>query len=159
MSAQRPSFLVLALLAATLGVPGTASASGPRQYYGSWHKHQQHSYSYRPLYYKPTPTYSGYKHHYAVYHPSRPKHVYFYNPYKKTYWGRCELSREGRNEYSLLAEKDRKGALEEIPEAAFPAPAPAPALPETTDGATLDLPPDDLPPGVETAIALPGDAR
>ena len=33
----------------------------------------------------------------------------------------------------------------DIPESAFPKPGPMPAIPEATDGATLELPPDDLP--------------
>jgi hypothetical protein len=117
-----------------------------RQYYATWHKPAQKSYYYRTYFYKPAPTYAGYKHHYVIYFPSRPKYYYFYNPYKKVYWGRCPADHGGKPLYSLLAERDRKGNVEEIPESAFPQPAALPPLPESTDGATLDLPPDDLPP-------------
>jgi hypothetical protein len=71
--------------------------------------------------------------------------VYFYNPYKKHYWGRCPVDHGGKPVYSMLAEKDRKGDLEEIPESAFPPPGNVPPLPESTDGAGMELPPDDLP--------------
>lgn len=128
----------------------TASAAviadgAPRQYYGAYAKHPRYNYYYRPYYYRPTPTYSGYKHHYVIHVPSKPKYVYYYNPYKKVYWGRCPVNCEGKPQYSLLAEKDRKGNLDEIPESAFPAPGALPPIPDSTDGTTLQLPPDDLP--------------
>lgn len=136
--------LALALLLGT-GLAALASSS-PRQYYGGWAKHPRRSYHYRHYYYKPSPGYVGYKHHYAIHHPSRPKHVYFYNPYKKVYWGRCPLSSGGKPAYSLLPESARKATLEEIPESAFPPPGEMPRIPDAEDDATLELPPDDLPP-------------
>jgi hypothetical protein len=135
-------FLTGALSAAALANPYT-----PRQYYGPWQKHPKEAYHYRAYYYKPTPTYSGYKHQYVMYSPQKPDHYYFYNPYKKVYWGRCPVNTNGKPLYSMLAEKDCKGQVEDIPETAFPAPAKPPALPEASDDATLDLPPDDLPGG------------
>jgi hypothetical protein len=133
------------LLLAAVGVTSHADSYSPRQYYGGISRHPRANYSYRPYYYKPSPTYAGYKHHYAVYVPSQPKYVYFYNPYKRQYWGRCPINIGGQPQYSLLAEKDRRASLEEIPEAAFPAPGDPPPVPESTDGARLELPPDDLP--------------
>lgn len=130
-----------------------ANYGSPRQYYSHWQKHPTHNYHYRNYYYKPRASYSGYKHHYVVYHPSRPKHVYYYNPYKRQYWGRCEIHREGRDEYSLLPEAARKGSLNEIPEAAFPPPAPTPSIPEAEDSTALDLPPDDVPATADLAPA------
>ena len=125
--------------------PARADHYSARQYYGGWHSY--HNYYYRSYYYKPYSDYYGYKHHYAIYTPKYPKYVYFYNPYKKQYWGRCPVDHGGKPVYSMLAEKDRKGDLEEIPESAFPAPGPVPPMPESTDGATMELPPDDLPAG------------
>lgn len=116
-----------------------------RQYYSGWQKHADYSYYYRTYYYKPTPDYVGYKHHYVIYYPRSPKYLYFYNPYKKVYWGRCPTNTNGQARYSLLAEADRKGTLEQIPESAFPPPRGLPAIPESADGAKMDLPPDDLP--------------
>ena len=137
---------VLAVLAvATAGAAVTAQSYAPRQYYGAIQKHPKHNYSYRPYYYKPAPTYAGYKHHYAVYVPSQPKYVYMYNPYKKQYWGRCPAGGGGQPQYSMLAEADRKANLTEIPESAFPPPGKLPPVPESADGATFELPPDDLP--------------
>ena len=147
----RAKSVKLALLAAVLlgtGV-GASAAYSARQYYSGWHKHTKYTYYYRYYYYKPTPTYAGYKHHYVVYYPARPDYVYYYNPYKKVYWGRCPSQAAGKPEYSMLAEADRKATLEEIPEKAFPKPAALPAIPDSDpkEDATLDLPPDDLPTG------------
>lgn len=135
---------VASLLAVTTQ---SVSADGysPRQYYGPVYKHPKQEYSYRAYYYKPSPTYAGYKHHYAIYVPSQPRYIYFYNPYTKQYWGRCPTQTAGKAQYSLLAPKDRKGSLRDIPESAFPAPSSPPPVPESTDGASLELPPDDLP--------------
>ena len=49
----------------------------------------------------------------------------------------------------MLAEADRKETLEEIPEKAFPKSGALPPIPDSdpAENATLDLPPDDLPPG------------
>jgi hypothetical protein len=80
----------------------------------------------------------------VIYHPQRPKYYYYYNPVKRAYWGRCPVEQNGEAQYSLLAEKDRKGKLEEIAETAFPEPGPMPKVPDTED-LTLDLPPGDLP--------------
>lgn len=150
MSSRR--FVLAALVAASLvgagprsQPAGAADGHGPRQYYSQWQKHPQGKYDYRSYYYKPTPTYSGYKHHYVVRTPKDPKHVYYYNPYKQKYWGRCPADHGGKPLYSRLEEKDQKGNLADIPEKAFPAPAALPPVPESTDGALLDLPPDDLP--------------
>jgi hypothetical protein len=141
----------LATVALTLiGIFDAAAPANPyscRQYYGNWQKHAQQNYYYRAYYYKPYPTYAGYKHHYVMYHPQHPKHFYYYNPYKKTYWGRCPVDYGGQSLYSKLADRDCRENLEDIPETAFPAPAKAPAVPEATDDATLELPPDDLPGG------------
>ena len=122
---------------------GHSSYGSPRQYYSSWSKHPTKDYHYRRLYYKPNPTYVGYKHQYVIYYPARPKHCYFFNPYKKTYWGRCEIQHGGK--YSMLPQIHRKPNIQDIPETAFPAPVDPPFLPEASDWLRLDLPPDDLP--------------
>jgi len=121
---------------------GNSNFGSPRQYYSSWAKHPTREYHYRRLYYKPTPSYVGYKHHYIVTYPQKSTQCYFYNPYKKTYWGRCDIQHDGK--YSLLAEADRRTTLADIPESAFPPPGDPPLLPDT-DGLRMDLPPDDLP--------------
>ena len=136
---------VLAVGAAAAPLMQSSSYSY-RQYYSDWHKPPQKSYYYRTYYYKPAPSYVGFKHHYVVYSPQKPKYYYYYNPYKKQYWGRCPADHGGKPVYSMLAEKDRKANLDEIPESAFPPLAALPPIPESNDGATLDLPPDDLPP-------------
>src|SRR5262249_43131505 len=110
-------------------------------------------YYYRTYYYYPTPVATTYSYHYAIYYPSQPRYVYYYNPVSQQYWGRFEFDANGKAKgYSLLAEKDRKGKLSDIPESAFPKPAEMPAIPGTTDGEKMaqppyDLPKDDLPKG------------
>ncbi len=152
---------VTGLILAGLGFSATVVQNyySPRQYYGNWVKHPSHSYYYRNYYYKPTPTYTGYKHHYVIHYPSRPKHYYYYNHYKKQYWGRCDSQCNGEPHYSMLAPEDRKATLAEIPETAFPAPTATPPIPEATDNVSLDLPPDDAPPANAQAIALPVDEK
>jgi hypothetical protein len=152
---------VLAATASLIPLVPTAEANPytPRQYYSGWHKHSSYNYYYRTYYYKPSTDYVGYRHHYVVYYPSRPQHYYYYNPYAKTYWGRCPVKTDSKGEYSLLAEKDRKGNLDDIPEEAFPKSGKLPKLPEATDDATLDLPPDDLPPGSDTPADKAKDGK
>ncbi len=133
------AMVVLALAGAAAHADGYY---GARQYYGAVYKHPTYNYSYQAYYYKPAPTYTVYRYHYAIYVPSQPRYAYFYNPYKRVYWGRSSVSADGKVQYSLLAEKDRKGTLAEIDESAFPPPGDAPPLPESTDGATMELPRD-----------------
>jgi hypothetical protein len=99
------------------------------QYYSSWRYHPTRTYYYSSYYYKPTVEYVGYKHHYCIHYPQQyPNYVYYYNPYKQTYWGRYDFENKG---YSLLDPKDRKQKLEEIPESAFPPPGEMPPIPES----------------------------
>ena len=72
--------------------------------------------------------------------------MYYYNPVSQQYWGRFEFGEDGKPKgYSLLAEKDRKEKLADIPESAFPKPAAMPAIPGATDGEKMAAPPTDLP--------------
>jgi hypothetical protein len=136
--------LGLALLASAVAVVEARTMYG-RQYYGNWGYYPQRSYYYRQYNYQP---YAGadYSYHYAIYYPTQPSYVYYYNPYKSYYWGRLDLKAKGDKKYSLLAEKDRKGTLKEIGEDAFPEPAEMPAIPESKDGVKMEaVKPDDLP--------------
>ena len=49
------------------------------------------------------------------------------------------------HQFSLLAEKDRKEKLKDIPEAAFPKPGKMPPIPDSADGAAMLELPNDLP--------------
>ena len=131
----------LPLLAASATALGDEHS--PRQYYGAWEHHR--TYSYRSYYYKPTPTYAGYRHHYVISYPSDHQHYYYYNPYKRTFWGRCDAYGEGQPYYSRLPEEFQRPTLAEIPESAFPTQGPLPSIPDAEDGSRLDLPPDDGP--------------
>ncbi len=136
------------LLAACAGPEVLGKGYYSRQYYSSWKKSSS-GYHYRTYYYKPRASYRGYRHHYAIYHSHRPRYVYYYNPYKKQYWGRCPVAdyQSGKPTYSLLPEKARKANLEDIAEADFPPPKAMPRIPEADDDEAMEPPPDDLPPG------------
>lgn len=150
--------ILLGTLAATLlcAVAIPAYAGFRRHYYGSWGYNTSYSYYYRPYYYYPSTTYTGaYHYHYCIHYPSQPRYVYYYNPYSSQYWGRYDLESQG---YSLLAEKDRKANLKEIPESAFPKPGEMPAIPESEDGVKIPAPDkDDLP--TTKADGLPADKK
>src|SRR4051812_32636191 len=118
---------------------------GPRQYYTGW-SYTTHGYYYRTYYYKPAPTYTTYSYHYVVYYPSQP-YYYYYNPYKRVYWGRSPVRTDGKAVYSLLAEEHRKGTLGEIKEEHFPKPGPMPPVPESKGDVRMEAPPGDLPTG------------
>jgi len=136
------------------GQSGHAGHSGGRQSYGDWHSHSG-GFSFRTYNYKPTPNFDGFRHHYVLHYNSQPEFNYFYNPYTKQFWGRCAAGEVGEGSYSLLAENDRGGDVKKIPESAFPQPGALPPIPESKDGETLDLPPDDLP----SSDRLPGSDR
>jgi hypothetical protein len=146
----RPNLVsAIALIAIVcFGTRVNAQVSAARQYYSGWQTSPKSGYSYRTYYHKPSNDYSGYRHHYVIQKPNDPDHCYFYNPYKKSYWGRCPMNTQGKPLYSLLAEKDRKANLEDIPESAFPPLGALPPIPDSRDGVLLDLPPDDLPAGL-----------
>ena len=146
-----PKFRQIVLMtvtgAALLALVGDAEAGYRRQYYTSWSYYSTTRYYYRTYYYYPTPVATTYSYHYVVYYPSQPRYYYYYNPVSQQYWGRFEFDANGKAKgYSLLAEKDRKEKLADIPESAFPKPAAMPSLPGASDGVTMDAPPADMPP-------------
>jgi hypothetical protein len=141
--------LLLATGAVLLAGSGQAQAGRYyRQYYTSWSYHTTTRYYYRTYYYYPTPTATTYSYHYAICYPSQPRYVYYYNPVTRVYWGRFEFGEDGKPKgYSLLAPKDRKERLADIPESAFPPPAEMPAIPGSGDGEKMVPPPADFPKG------------
>src|SRR5262245_62253503 len=108
-------------LVAAVGA-STAQAGHGRQWYTGWQPSGQ-GYYYSTYYYKPYAAYPTYCYNYAVWYPTASRYVYYFNPYRKTYWGRFDVQTKG---YSLLAEKDRAGRLKDVPEQAFPAEGPLP---------------------------------
>jgi hypothetical protein len=118
-----------------------------RQYYSGWSYYPSRTYYYSYYYYKPYESYANYNYHYCIYYPSQPRYVYYYNPYTRHYWGRFDTQGKNGEQYSLLAEKDRKEQLKEIPESAFPKPAAMPAIPESKDGVAIEPPSQELPKG------------
>jgi hypothetical protein len=133
-------------LVAALGVSSAQAGSG-RQHYAGW-QHSGRGYSFCTYYYKPSVGYPSYCYNYAIWYPSTPNYVYYFNPYRGTYWGRFDIKTKG---YSLLAEKDRAGQLKDIPEKAFPAEGPLPSVPDAKDKVQLAEPPD-LPVADKTVV-------
>ena len=119
----------------------TAYAQYGRQYYSGWTYYPSRSYYYNYYRYQPYAGYNGYNYHYCIYYPSRPRYIYYYNPHRGYYWGRFDLKGKGDNRYSLLAEKDRKAGLDNIPESAFPKPGKMPKIPEAKDNLAIAAPP------------------
>jgi hypothetical protein len=141
---------VMSMLVLACGLVGTTAGESQatfyrRQYYSSWSYHTTYRYYYRSYYYQPAPTYTTYRYHYVVYYPTQPSYVYYYNPYRQTYWGRSPAKSGGKEMYSLLAEEHRKGRLADIKEEYFPKPGPMPSVPESTDKVKMEVPPDDTP--------------
>jgi hypothetical protein len=115
--------LAVGCVLTTTGVLARGSVAASyslRQYDATWHQSQDGQYYYREYYFKPRLNYVGYRHHYVIYFPQRPKHYYFYNPYKKVYWGRCPVETNGDGRYSMLTDSARPGNLQAIRDAAFP---------------------------------------
>jgi len=133
----------VAVLACT--VPA-ATAYGQRQYYDTtWAYSQNNSYYYTSYYFQPAIAQTTYSYHYCIYYPSQPQYIYYYNPSSQVYWGRYEIGSKGDKRYSMLAEKDRKKDLKDIPESAFPKPAKMPTIPGAKDDVSIEPPPENVP--------------
>jgi hypothetical protein len=139
MTMRKIICLTALAIAMTSLMSGTSEAGYRyRQYYSSWNYYSSYNYHYSRYYYYPTTYATTYSYHYVIYYPSQPRYYYYYNPYSQSYWGRYDLEAKG---YSLLAEKDRKSKLEDIPESAFPKPGAMPAVPGTEDNLKMEVPP------------------
>jgi hypothetical protein len=125
-------------LTAALVVPSARAGLAARQYYSGW-RHSSQGYWFSTHYYKPYADYPSYCTNYCIYYPGAPKFVFYFNPYRGTYWGRFNVQTKG---YSLLAEKDRAGRLKAIPEKAFPKEGELPPVPDSKDKVQLEEPPD-----------------
>jgi hypothetical protein len=136
---MRKALCVMALAVTMSGLFSAAAEAGYyRQYYSSWSYYSTSNYHYARYYYYPTTYATTYSYHYVIYYPSQPRYYYYYNPVNRTYWGRYDLQEKG---YSLLAEKDRKEKLADIPESAFPKPGAMPAVPGVEDNLKMEVPP------------------
>ncbi|HEV3258015.1 MAG TPA: hypothetical protein VG013_14115 [Gemmataceae bacterium] len=130
------------IIASTTAAPGQdrQTAPGARQYYSPWKYDLMRRYWYRLYYFKQDTDDEGYKQHYMVYYPSRPRYYYYYNP-KAGFWGRYDRRGLAQRRYSVLDEKDRKGSLKDIAESAFPTPAAMPFIPGSEDRVRMNAPP------------------
>ena len=115
-------FVRFLLAAALLGAvaSGVAQAAPRRQYYNDWNFYPQFGYYYISYYYQPSPRDAGYKYQFCLFYPSNPRFVYYFDPVRHLYWGRLDMKGTPDHQFSLLAEKDRKEKLKDIPEEAFP---------------------------------------
>lgn len=124
-----------------LGSPAEADAA-LRQYYSGWTYYAARGYYYRTYYSKPDEEYLGYQHQYCIYYTAQPRYLYFFDPETRVYWGRFDTHGEPGAEYSVLAEKDRREKLTDIPESAFPPPGDIPPIPGARDGMRMIMPKD-----------------
>jgi hypothetical protein len=144
MKATRTFLLTIVLGAAA--APLASASYGRRQYYDTtWSYSPTYTYYYVSYYYQPVYTQTSYDYHYCIYYPSQPSYIYYYNPVSQVYWGRYEIGSKGDKRYSILAEKDRKKDLKEIPEKAFPEPSSMPTIPGAKDGVAIEPPPENVP--------------
>jgi hypothetical protein len=133
-------------LAANLLGAVRASADDPRQYYDSmWTYSESDGYYYVYYYYKPTATQTNYDDQLAIYEPSRPNYIYYYNRLTRVIWGRYEIGSKGDPRFSVLAEKDCKRNIKDIPDSAFPAPGKVPTIPGAKDEVAMEPPPENVP--------------
>jgi hypothetical protein len=131
---------LLAVLACT--VPAGAAYPLRQHYDTTWAYSQNYGYYYTNYYFQTTVTQTTYTYHYCIYYPSQPQYIYYYNPSSQVYWGRYEIGSKGDKRYSLLAEKDRKKELKDIPGSAFPKPGKMPTIPGAKDGVAIEPPPE-----------------
>ena len=145
------------LLATVVSLLAPAERSPQRTFYTKWTKQTQGNYYYRTYYYRPSED-SGYRHHYVIYFPQAPYYVYYYDPYRKQYWGRAPAEQGDDPVFSELPAEERGGRLDAISESAFGALGPMPEIPGSSDEVAIAAPagnvqqtlnnrtPGDLPP-------------
>jgi len=130
--------LRLAALILAFVVARPCTAATPRQWYNEWTYYPQFGYYYSSYYYLPSAVDKSYRHHFCLLYPAHPQYVYYFDPQTHLYWGRLELKAEPGHQYSVLAPKDRKEKLKDIPEEAFPKPGAMPPIPESKDGTPME---------------------
>ena len=132
----------IGMLCTNQNVEGDYRFGYRRHYYTSWTYRPATSYYYSRYYYRPTTYTRTYSYHYVIRFRSQPRYYYYYNPVRRTYWGRFEFDENGKAlGYSLLKKEDRKSSLDDIPESAFPKPSKMPQIPGSADGVQMIPPP------------------
>ena len=129
----RPPRIALVALAALALTAGAADAGG----YGRYGYSQSRGYSYRTYSYY-VPAYRVYRAHVAVYVPSRPRYVYYYNSHSRVFWGRYDTQ---AGNYQLLPDAAKRADLAQIREADFLPGGPMPKEGEGSDEQLLPPPP------------------
>jgi hypothetical protein len=131
-------FVRLAALILAIIVVRPCIAATPRQWYNDWTYYPQFGYYYSSYYYLPSGVDKNYRHHFCLLYPAQPQYVYYFDPQTHLYWGRLDLKGEPGHQYSVLAPKDRKEKLKDIPAEAFPKPGAMPTIPESKDGTPME---------------------
>jgi hypothetical protein len=127
-----------------------AVAQQPRQHYSKfWAKNK--GYYFKRYFYKPAASSVTYRMHYLIYYASKPRYYFFFDPYKRLYWGRYDRQAGG---YSGLPAADQRSEVSQIKEAAFQPPAAMPPIPESKDSVPIAGPPTDLPPDESEAVSV-----
>jgi hypothetical protein len=113
----------------------------PRQYYTLWQYDAARA-CYSCYYqYLPTATSTAYNCHEVIYFAGDPYHYYYFNPYKRKFWGRAPVHQvAGSPRYSRLAPQDTREYIQQIPQSAFPTPGAMPMIPESSDNVAMTLP-------------------
>jgi hypothetical protein len=149
---------VLALVCALGWTSLAVAAERPRQYYTPQMVFDRANDNYRAAYYfKSKPSDPAYKFHYVIRLKSEPQYLYFYNPATKFFWGRFDSVKRG---YSILVGNDRVSRMSDLSTAKFPEPGPMPAIPGSSDGVLMDMPPGEFTPappmeGARRILTLP----
>jgi hypothetical protein len=113
----------------------------PRQYYTGWQYDASRACYFCHYQYLPAATSTAYNCHEVIYYVGDKHHYYYFNPYKRKFWGRAPVHQvAGAPRYSRLTPQDTREYIQQIPESAFPAPGPMPMIPESTDGVAMTLP-------------------
>jgi hypothetical protein len=150
---------VLLLLLGELCTLEARRAPRRRQYYDTTWKYQRDKKYYTKTYhYRPKRSVTKYRHQYVIYKPMKSKSwVYWYNPEKKKYWARCPTKyhptygarvKAGKDYWSTLPEAKKKHNLDDVSDDDWgKVQENSPPVPGSDDGATIQCPPSDLPPG------------
>jgi hypothetical protein len=107
--------LSLAVALALLGA-GFTQAESRQEYTTKWEQHKSGGYYYIDYQFKPDPEQKEHNLFYVCFYPSRPGHLYYYDPAHDVYWGRYNLK---TRHFEVLDESPRNRRLADIPESAF----------------------------------------
>jgi len=126
----------------TLLFAASGMAASPRQYHTKWKASPDNTYYYCSYVYKQNACDCSYKKQYCVASPKYPGCCFYYNPTAGKYWGLCF---EGQTPDKMFVNISSVSfpTPEEIDELKTEA-GPMPAIPGSTDGVAMQIPPGTL---------------